>query len=46
LDDSGKVTPSGLILRRLDVFFTTIFTCEVVVNLYAYWLSAFMSDGW
>jgi hypothetical protein len=46
LDDSGNITPPGLVLRRLDVFFTTIFTFEVVVSLYAYWLSAFLSDGW
>ena len=46
VDEDGKVTPPGLVLRRLDVFFTTIFTCEVVVNLYAYWLAPFVSDGW
>ncbi len=37
---------SALILQKLDIFFTVIFTFELVLNAYAHWFKAFISDGW
>ncbi len=45
-DSDGAQTSAGLILKRMDVFFTTIFTCELAVNMYAYWLTPFMTNSW
>jgi hypothetical protein len=45
-DFDGAPTPTALILRRMDIFFTTIFTCELVINLYAYWLTPFLANSW
>ena len=30
----------------LNLFFTIVFTVELVLNLYAQWLQPFFSDGW
>jgi hypothetical protein len=45
-DSDGEQTSAGLVLKRLDVFFTVIFTTELAVNMYAYWLAPFLSDSW
>jgi hypothetical protein len=45
-DADGSQSSAGLVLKRLDIFFTTIFTCELAVNMYAYWLTPFVTNSW
>jgi hypothetical protein len=34
------------VLETLDLFFTVIFTVELILNLYAHWMHDFIRDGW
>jgi hypothetical protein len=34
------------VLRSLDIFFTTIFAMEVVVNAFSFWFIPFVSNRW
>ncbi len=42
--DDGSFTDSGLFLDRLDIFFTCVFTAELLLNAYAHWLTPFASN--
>ncbi len=45
-DEDGNLNYEGVILDAIDTFFTSIFTLELVINMFANWFTAFFSDGW
>jgi len=44
--DDGTPTPVGHALINLDLFFTWVFTLELLMNIYAHWREEFVSDNW
>ena len=46
VSSDGGPTAVGAQLERVDMFFTLLFTAELVVNAYAHWLRPFLADGW
>jgi hypothetical protein len=42
--DDGSFTNAGLFLDRVDIFFTSIFTAELVLNAYAHWFIPFATN--
>jgi hypothetical protein len=46
LDDGISPSQIAVILDVADVAFLVIFTLELVLNLYAHWMSEFLQDGW
>jgi hypothetical protein len=42
----GQATPLGVMMDRLNLFFTVYFAVELTVNAYAHWLRAFACNGW
>jgi hypothetical protein len=46
VDSDGGQLPAALVLKRLDIFFTSIFACELALNMYAYWFTPFVTNTW
>ena len=44
--DDGTPTALGQALIHLDIFFTWVFTAELLLNLYSHWKDEFVKDGW
>jgi hypothetical protein len=42
----GTLNFEGTILDNIDTFFTSIFTLELVINMFANWFTKFFTDGW
>ena len=42
----GSKTALGLLLLRLNIFFTVFFTIELGVTAFSNWLLPLLSDGW
>jgi voltage-dependent calcium channel L type alpha-1D len=42
--DDGSLTAAGEELDHLDVFFTCVFTAELVINAYAHWFTDFIAN--
>ena len=42
----GSKTALGLLLLRLNIFFTIFFTIELGVTAFSNWLLPLLSDGW
>ncbi len=40
----GSFTDFGLVLDRMDIFFTCIFTAELLLNAYAHWFRPFVTN--
>ncbi len=38
--------PAHLLIAKLDYFFTSLFTVELFINLFAHWLIPFLRNGW
>jgi hypothetical protein len=45
-DLAGSQTHAAVVLMQVDYLFTAIFTCELLINLFAYWLTPFLTSGW
>jgi hypothetical protein len=43
--NDGNTTPFGELDRKLNVFFTIIFTLELIINAYANWFHRFIRSG-
>ena len=37
---------ADLVFKALEIFFTTLFSCELMVNMAAFWLRPFLADPW
>ena len=44
--DDGLPSPTAKMLETADLFFTIIFTVELLINMYAHLFWAFVRDGW
>jgi hypothetical protein len=42
----GSSTLLGVLVDRLNLFFTAYFALELIVNIYAHWIQEFISNGW
>ncbi len=42
----GSSTQLGGLMDKLNLFFTAYFTVELILNVYAHWLRAFIFSGW
>jgi hypothetical protein len=42
--DDGSFTNAGRFLDQLDIFFTSIFTSELLLNAYAHWFTDFIAN--
>ncbi len=45
-NEDGSLNSDGLILDAVDTFFTSIFTVELLINMFANWFKRFVLDGW
>jgi voltage-gated sodium channel len=46
MDEDGNPTPIKIVLEKVDVGFTTVFTAELMINMYAHLWWDFVSNGW
>jgi hypothetical protein len=37
---------TDLVFHVLEIFFTALFSCELVMNMAAFWLRPFLADPW
>ena len=42
----GSSTLLGVMVDRLNLFFTAYFALELIINMYAHWIQDFISSGW
>jgi hypothetical protein len=45
-DQDGNLSHIGHMLETVDTIFTVLFTCELLINLYANLPRDFFRDGW
>jgi hypothetical protein len=45
-EDDGGLTDHGRVLQQLDIFFTAMFTAELLANAFAHWWTPFVREGW
>jgi hypothetical protein len=46
INDPAGLRSVGQSFDKVDIFFTTVFTAELAVNLFAHWLWPFVTSGW
>ena len=46
IDEDGNPTPIKMLLEKVDLAFTAVFTAELLLNMYAHLWWEFVSNGW